>query len=567
MRNHFIVKVGLAAASLSCMISTTCLPVYGLDDNESTSIPIPGAQVYTFTTDDEFDYYRVQPDLKQNMPAKSTLSIEGNLSADTNKKDGLPTYKFDGDMNNLFDPGLDDENADEDTNEYVGLSIDIDTSSMNINGSKDQWTLYEDYTNEIDFNDKKGNLLDSFPIGDNFFLSGGIAVETSYDGEYWVKDSLYTDVLGDGDEFSYHFNANQLTNGCYVKLTFVYCMKKKVGKKLLVADKNSYQKHAEVYEFYVYSPDAQKEASSINAKPKKEINPELEQIDAEKGFSDEADAFVMDSHSDVGGFIINGFSGRVHNDKDGTPVFLKNVGDKVTLWFGMNTDGYEEMNSYSNVYMSYPGILTIEFENFEGEKVSNTYMPFLEAAYSSTKADTKVRLFEEGNYKVTLDFDVCDVPKIGPFSGKKKYATYRKTFKFKVRNSDCMVYPFNLATGSELSGNTYTEEGFRLDLAKSRYLDISIQRSVLNGNNLDVRQNQVSTDLDEYTDEGVYKFTVSNEYTDEKVTKLIYVGTDNMLRAYVTHYPQYEVYELAEMKQDGAKFGDDGAIYYKGKKN
>lgn len=35
-----------------------------------------------------------------------------------------------------------------------------------------------------------------------------------------------------------------------------------------------------------------------------------------------------------------------------------------------------------------------------------------------------------------------------------------------------MVFPKDLATGSELINESSTEEGFRLALAKSRYLDI-----------------------------------------------------------------------------------------------
>ena len=42
-----------------------------------------------------------------------------------------------------------------------------------------------------------------------------------------------------------------------------------------------------------------------------------------------------------------------------------------------------------------------------------------------------------------------------------------------------MVFPFDVTTGAELTNTAFTENGFYLDLAKSRYLDIDIQREVL----------------------------------------------------------------------------------------
>ena len=87
----------------------------------------------------------------------------------------------------------------------------------------------------------------------------------------------------------------------------------------------------------------------------------------------------------------------------------------------------------------------------------------------------------------------------------------------------------DLATGSELSDNALTANGFKLDLAKSRYLKINVKRAVLKqgANNTwteDVRYNRAAKDGDEYKDEGIYTFTVTNEYTNESTAKTIYVG-------------------------------------------
>ena len=39
-----------------------------------------------------------------------------------------------------------------------------------------------------------------------------------------------------------------------------------------------------------------------------------------------------------------------------------------------------------------------------------------------------------------------------------------------------MVYPFDVNTGSELTNCSFTENGFYLDLANSRYLDIDVKK-------------------------------------------------------------------------------------------
>ena len=83
-----------------------------------------------------------------------------------------------------------------------------------------------------------------------------------------------------------------------------------------------------------------------------------------------------------------------------------------------------------------------------------------------------------------------------------------------------MVYPIDLKTGSELR-TSYTENGFRLDMARSRYLDLSVKKSVLTSDGLDLRESQISNDQEEFADEGIYKFTVKNKITEDEVTKTI----------------------------------------------
>ena len=90
-----------------------------------------------------------------------------------------------------------------------------------------------------------------------------------------------------------------------------------------------------------------------------------------------------------------------------------------------------------------------------------------------------------------------------------------------------MVYPFDVLTGAELSDGAVTKNGFKLDMAKSRYLTIDVQRSVVtkgaNGDVEDVRVKRPAKDGEEYTEEGIYTFNVRNLYTGESTTKTIYV--------------------------------------------
>lgn len=178
-------------------------------------------------------------------------------------------------------------------------------------------------------------------------------------------------------------------------------------------------------------------------------------------------------------------------------------------------------------------------------------------------ADTKVELFEEGDYEVALDYEIKNNPrKIGPVSIIPTYTNYRISFKFSVRNGNCMVYPFDVSTGEELTNTAITENGFKLDLAKSRYLEVNVKKEVLkegaNGLTEDTRFNKPAKEGDEYTEEGVYTITVKNKYTDQETTKQIYVGTNDILKAYVT--TGKSISEIEQLIDEGATIEDDGTI-------
>lgn len=274
----------------------------------------------------------------------------------------------------------------------------------------------------------------------------------------------------------------------------------------------------------------------------------------------------------LGRFFVTGYTSDTTDDA-GNPVFLKTVGDKVTLWFHLEQDisklnGNEDL-SISNDYNGYDqyfgvtqagfgkGTLIIrhtDHRNLASDPV--IYTDFL-TANATQGVDTTVELFEEGDYEVALNYEIREEHFLFP-----SYTNYRIFFRFSVRNGNCMVFPFDSVTGEELTNTAITENGFYLDLAKSRYLDINIRREVLaegaDGLTEDTRFNRPAREGEHYTQEGIYTITVHNRYTGQETVKVIYVGTDDVLKAHVT--TGLPISEITWQLSAGATVAEDGTI-------
>lgn len=296
------------------------------------------------------------------------------------------------------------------------------------------------------------------------------------------------------------------------------------------------------------------------------------------GYSEKNEIDIDDPHYNwkLGEFYIGGFT-RVIDEKSGSPIFLKNVGDKVKLSFILNQDidklnGNDELsieqdeNGYDE-HFGIPktdfgkGMLVIRHTNYQNK----TEEPVLHKNYLESvkvKADTEVELCEEGDYEVALDYEI-DVDNGIQFWKQGTY-DYRIYFKFSVRNGNCMVYPFDTVNKNELTNTSVTENGFYLDLAKSKYLDINVKKEVLKegaeGLVEDTRFNMPASDGESYTDEGVYTITAKNRYTNQTTTKIIYVGTNDLLKAHVT--TNLSLKEIKKQMAQGAKINADGSINY-----
>ena len=324
-------------------------------------------------------------------------------------------------------------------------------------------------------------------------MKGAIILQTSKDRKTWIDAEVITNAFSDTPirtSSIYSATDVQLINGCFYRVIVAYELRIRTEDSNILfinTDKHEYKKCVEIYEFYAYTDSGETDVVDPNQTYSLGKKTKVENFD---GYSGEEVIDKDDIHYgwELGNFFVSGYTDEAV-DTNGNMVFLKNVGDKVTLWFklqeninGLNgqddltitadTEGYDQY--FETPKMNFGrGVLIIRYTDHNNEKVEPTiYTNYLEAN-ATVGADTKVQLFEEGDYEVALDYEVTKDELID------KTRHYRIFFKFSVRNGNCMVYPFDIVTGSELTNSSMTENGFRLDLAKSRYLKINLKREVL----------------------------------------------------------------------------------------
>lgn len=503
---------------------------------------VPG-EFYEFEKGSNYEFHEGEP-VNETGKANTygVFGITGDITTVDNNL-GLPTYEVDGEKLEFF----------------------YNYNSSLLTDEIDSWHLVDDDSKkvadfELDANIKKGTIL----------------IQTSKDQKNWITAKIINNAFSDVPirlDSIYSATDIQLINGSYFRVIVVYQLDKRIevgNIPIINPDKFQHKKVAEVYEFYVSSVSDDNEAEDTNEPYKLGEKVRVKEFD---GYSGEDIIDVNDPHYgwDLGDFYIQGYTDKTKN-ADGDVIFLKNAGDKVALFFRLDQN-IDSLNGIDNLFISRDtngfdhyfetpkmdlgrGVLIIRYtdhNNIATEPI--IYTNYLEAD-ASVGADTKVMLFEEGDYEVALDYEITSDELFD------KVGHYRIFFKFSVRNGNTMVFPFDVKTGGELVNSEMTENGFFIDFAKSRYLKINVKREILtdNGDRLkeDTRSNAPAKDGEEYREEGIYTISVDNEYTGQSTEKKIYVGDDKLLRAHMV--TGMSISEINGMVDKGATIEDDGNI-------
>lgn len=539
-----LISLGIVITTLTFLFSTSigkdCLKVHAKEMNVSVA-----GELFEF---DKSSKYEVD---------------ESDSCGNINGKTEYGTFSIAGNMNSILDVnGID---AYEVADSNVVLKYDLQNGYAEADVTN--WHLIDDKTKKVNDIDLEADVL-----------SGAIILQTSLTGESWITDVVYTDIRSEESDYTgtiYTSKDIQQVNGCYYRIIVVYELSKEdeVGKSITnwSGMETEYKKCAEVYEFYLINSSENADgATASTATPRKELGTKIN-TGKDNGYSGNETITNKDPHYgwDLGTFFVNGYTRETTTD-DGNSMFLKNVGDRVTLWFNLHEDInclngnsnlsiYEDANGYDQYFEIEKtnfkrGTLVISYTDYEGKTHEPIIYTDYLAANARTGANTKVELFEEGDYEVALNYEILNS------KGVDAYTNYRIYFKFSIRNGNCMVYPFDIVSGAELSDSAITENGFKLDMAKSRYLIINVKKEVIksndNGYYTDERFNRPAKDGEAYSDEGIYTFTVKNLYSDsEPTTKVIYVGTNPVLQALAVGYDLDKINDLlaqgAELKADG----------------
>lgn len=531
----------IATLLTTCIILSSCILGTTTAYAANTSLAV-SANVYDLDKD---SHYVIGEVATSKSAAIGTLSINGDVCT-SSEADSFPAYEI--------------------SNGNATFTYKI--SSGVLNRAEEEWHIVDDKTKKVN-----GLTLDKD------ILSGALILQTSLDGVTWTDDVLMSDIFGEkaNTDGFYTTKDVQLQNGCYYRVIIAYKMERRLedSKVLFVTTKKyEYKQVAEVYEFYAF---CKTDETSPDTTPMKKLGSKIN-TGKDNGYSGNEPIDKDDPHFswDIGYFYINGYT-RETVAADQTPVFLKNVGDKVTLWFHLSeditklngneflaisedTNGYDRAFEIKQTNFEH-GTLIIQYTDSQGETQEPIIYTDYLAANARTGANTKVQLFEEGDYVVSLDYEIKSMG--GPLNQIASYNNYKIMFEFSIRNGNCMVYPFDSLTGAELADNAITENGFKLDMAKSKYLTIDVQRSVLIVGTdgyltEDVRFNRPAKDGETYTSKGIYTFKVTNLYTDENTTKTIYVGSNSYLRALSATGMSIE--ELNAEIEKGAIVRENGTI-------
>lgn len=524
------------------LISLSFIPPINANAKEQ-SVNLKG-MVYEFGEKSEYGIDASKPTYKsENVQTLGNLSIMGDISNEF-VKDNFTAFEI---------------------TDGTVFSIQYEYDNTLKNAGKKEWHLAEDNVEVV-------NKVD---LGDDVDY-GAVILQTSFDGEKWFKAKSHRNISGD---ITFNdgngINDIQLVNGCFYRIIVAYKTAKDESKGRSIKNPiidTEYKKYAEVYSFYAGYKKSDTEV----------VGKEFNYRDQDYVKSTDKNNYVgsgaigsKDPHYgwNLGTFCLSGYT----DTGDTSDIYLKTVGNKIKLSFKLEQDikklnGNKELviksdKDGSDGIFQTPkhnmrhGELIVKYTDEKGQSRITEYSNYLEAL-ASPGADTTIKLFEEGDYEVHLDYAIEDQ------DGINSTTYYRTSFSFKIRNGNCIVYLFDAKSGDELFDGYTANNGFRIDTAKSSYPKLTIKKEILNetenGLTADTRFNGAATDGSVYTDEGIYTITAYNRF-DSKIepdVKTIYVGNNNLLKAYTKHLgsDEYTIARLNEMKKEGYTFTKDGDL-------
>ena len=507
--------------------------------------------VYEFGKKSEYEIDSSEPSDNADKEFRiGTLSINGDIQRSYDKN-GIKAYEI----------------ADDGT-----FSLDFKYIDTLKKAGEDSWHLIED----------GDDVVNGIELSDDIDY-GALILQTSLDGEKWVTINTTVNITDNKTFEKDQINNVQLSNGCYYRIIAAFEAEKRTKdyswsfKEFYKTDDYSTKKIAQVYEFYASykdidtTPTGEKYYFYAGAK-----NASYTVGTKKNNYAGSQTITKDDPHYgwDLGYFCLSGYTDK----GDSEDVYLKKVGNKVKLTFHLDQD-IKKLNGNSDFKIESDkngsdeefkvpahnmkhGELIIRHTDSENVAEEVKYSDYL-AALASPGADTAIQLFEEGDYEVHLDYAITD------YDGWDSTTYYQTSFKFKIRNANCMVYIFDSKSGTELNNGDVTENGFRIDAAKSSYPKLQVKKKILNNteNGLveDTRFNGVASDGETFTDEGIYTIKAFNRYDDklEPAVKTMYVGSNNILTAYTKNLnssKHYEISELNTLVDKGYTITDDGDI-------
>ena len=218
------------------------------------------------------------------------------------------------------------------------ISIRYNYSQRMMNLPAEKWQIDDD-----------GNsMVDIFKLDKNI-QKGTIILQTSLDHINWYSVSVQTNAFVNTpvqNGVLYETTDMEMINGCYYRLLVLYKTKRKTGTSnvalVIPKDDYEYRRTAEVYEFYAAYDNEHIEELETNTNRYSLGKTVL--VEDYASYSGEKKIDKGDLHYgwELGNFFVSGFTSK-STDK-GEVVFLKNVGDVVTLWFNLK----QNINALNN---------------------------------------------------------------------------------------------------------------------------------------------------------------------------------------------------------------------------